>query len=170
VTSFCLCKSIYSLDECFVAKKIQVESLGLDWQVKKSLGNLPNAVSHAEMCTVLGQVYMCVCVCVRVHILCNTYTHIVLGQSIAKINGWDDLAIAGHFASFNLIHDWVFTPTGDFEWTKISDGIKEWCEYEQSCNHMPWDVEAESQEKCVDSYQANGDRAMQGESFCAQVR
>jgi len=128
---------------------------------------------------------VCACVCVRerksvcarvcscahmcVHILCNTHT--VFGQSVAKINGWDLAAsISGHFVSFKPLHDWVYTPAGDFEWTKTSDGNREWCEYEQSCNHIPWDVSAETQEKCVDSYQPNGVQATQGASFCAQVR
>jgi len=101
----------------------------------------------------------------------SEYLCTALGKTVATVNGWSFLidSVVGYYESFNPHHEWIYDDAeGTYIRHQTSAGSQAWCEYEQSCNHKPWDATAGTQEKCVDDYQTFGPKAAQGASFCAQ--
>ena len=95
-----------------------------------------------------------------------------LGKTIADMNGFDwpdPTRVTGYVHPFSPTHEWKYSEDGSWDYVKTSEGSREWCEYEKSCNHLdPWHPDAADEDKCVAQYQTGGDKAHLGMSFCAQ--
>jgi len=71
-----------------------------------------------------------------------------LGRAVATVNGLNSSLIEGHSTAFSPSYEWVYDQTtGNYGKKKMSDGNQEWCEYEKTCNHKPWDPTANSEEQ-----------------------
>ena len=94
-----------------------------------------------------------------------------LGQTVAVINGMDPdpSLVSGDVTPFSPTHEWVYKEDGSWDYVKISEGSKEWCEYDKACNHLDqWHPDAADENKCVTQYQPGGAKGHLGMFFCAQ--
>jgi hypothetical protein len=90
-----------------------------------------------------------------------------LGKALKNINDWTyPPSVEGRYTNFKPTYDWNID-NGQWTWVATSNGSQAWCEYDKTCNHRPWDSEAENSAVCEEPYQSGGNRSRQGAFFCA---
>jgi hypothetical protein len=78
----------------------------------------------------------------------STVIFSALGRAVVTVNGLNSSSIEGHSTAFSPSYERVYDQTtGNYGKKKMSGGNQEWCEYEKTCNHKPWDPTANSEEQ-----------------------